>query len=89
MVCQMLKLDTIVGEREIPAPGGWPFDKTAVIVWAAILAETRLKSFKRQRDKFVCEAKIEVLANVLANALGMASTYWVLEARAVVEEEGS
>jgi hypothetical protein len=70
------------------APGGWVFDKTAVIAWARLLNETRQKDFRRQRDKFMSEAKIEVLANVLANAIGMASTYWILRAREIVKGEG-
>jgi len=83
---QMLTLDTVMGPREIVAPGG-SFDKTATIAWARLLTETRNKDFKRQRDKFMCEAKIEVLSIVLANAVGMASFYWVMTAREIVAEE--
>lgn len=67
----------------IIAPDEWTFDETATEVWYWLLAETRRKEFKRQRDKFTCEAKIEVLANILANVLGMAGAYWVLQAREI------
>ncbi len=80
---QRIPIDTISGVSLILAPAGWAFDKTATIAWARLLTETRIKDFKRQRDKFTTEAKISVLALVLANAIGMADTYWVLRAREI------
>lgn len=85
---QELTLDTMMGPRPIAAPAGWEFDKTAVIAWSKLIEETRTKDFKRLRDKFMVEAKIEALANVLACSLGMATHYWVMAAREIAKEGG-
>jgi hypothetical protein len=87
---QTLTLDTLAGPRPVPAPDGWRFEKTAVIVWAKLLEFTREARgpFKRQRDQFVVEGQIEALANVLASAIGMAPFYWQQEARRIVGREG-
>lgn len=52
-----------------------------------LVVQTRMKGFKRQRDKFTAEAKIDVLSILLANTMGMAPTYWVLTAREIVSTE--
>jgi hypothetical protein len=45
------------------------------------LASESAKPQKRQRDKFVLDGQIEILGIVIANSLGMASFYWVSEAK--------
>lgn len=86
---QTLMLDTITGPRSILAPTGWEFDKTATIVWARLLTLYRRanKPFKTQRDRLVHDGKIEIIALVLASALGMATPYWQNAARDIVRAE--
>lgn len=74
----------IVGREEIQAPDHSNFDRGSIEMWYWLLVYTRKKDFIRQRDKFVNEGKIEVLANCLANCNGMAGTYWILQAREIV-----
>jgi ribosome modulation factor len=81
---QWLKVDTILGVREVKAPDGWIFDRTAITAWLWIVSfqhDLLTKDFKRARDRHVLVGKVEALALVLANSLGMAGTYWELEAK--------
>lgn len=89
MADQTLILDTIAGPREITAPAGWNFDRTAISVWAALIRFTRdsMKPQKRARDGYVLAGKIGVLSNILANVLGMAEPYWEQQARDAVRKE--
>ena len=85
---QTLILATLSGPKPILAPAGWEFDETAIIVWARLLQLTNesRRPFKRQRDKFVVAGQIEILAIILANALGMATPYWEQAALEFVEQ---
>jgi len=79
---QVLMLDTVMGPQPRFAPDGWTFDKTAVIAWARILFYAKsikdidLKPKMTQKDIARLEAKLDVLADVLATSLGMAPFYW-------------
>jgi hypothetical protein len=86
---RFLTLQTIVGPKAVPAPEKWKFDKTTTIVWAKLLELARdyIGPFQRQRDKYVAEGQIDVLANVLANSLGMADYYWRRQALDIAEGE--
>lgn len=84
---QTLTIDSPFGPREILAPAGWDFNSTDARVWSKLLDLTRNTQFKTKRDEAVNNAQIEVLANVLANCLGMAAFYWVKVAREFVEKE--
>lgn len=84
---QILMLDTIMGPQPRYAPARWEFDKTAVIAWCALLHQVEeLARPQRRRTRLMhhrIDGKIEVLCNVLANALGMASTYWLNQAEEI------
>ncbi len=82
----MFSIDTIAGKKQIPAPTG-AMDKTAISVWVWLLNHTgdlialRENPKAKKVDIAVTEGKINALAVVLANAVGMAATYWEMEAR--------
>ena len=82
----VVSIDTITGKKEIPAPTGG-LDKTAISVWLWLLNHTEdhlillEDPIAKKRDIAVAEGKINALAIVLANAVGMASSYWEMEAR--------
>lgn len=80
---QIVLIDTIMGPKPLRAPDGWEFDKTGVIVWAALLSAVRLKP-TLGKDKHAREQLIFSLANILSSALGMASPYWIEQAGIVV-----
>lgn len=86
---QILTLPPLAADRQLPAPGGWKFDATAVLVWSALLQHVResrdLRTMRLKRDLFVCESRIYLLANLLSNALGMAPPYWTSAAEAYAE----
>lgn len=85
---QTLILDTICGPKPILAPDDWKFDKSATIVWSTLLRYTceQRHTPKSKRDGFVLAGKIDALANVLANSLGMATYYWITQARAIAHD---
>jgi hypothetical protein len=85
---QWVTLDTIVGPKQLPAPDGWQFGKTDVIVWARLMDCVEIRQqgvLKRRRDEHVFDGKIDELANVLANAHGMASPYWINAAKELTD----
>lgn len=87
---KMLDLETIGGPKEVPAPDGYDYDKTATIAWARLLDLTREmhgQRMHRQSQKYFhrVDAKMEILAVVLASSLGMAAPYWYQRAREILE----
>jgi hypothetical protein len=85
---QTLTRDTIAGTQQLQAPAGWEFDATAVLVWSTLVQRTREMHGPGARRRtrlahFRLDGQIEELANVLANALGMAAPYWYDAAREV------
>ena len=89
MQTQTITIDTIMGPKEILAPEGWVFDKTATITWWKLLWATRegFTPFKLQRDKQHWSGKIDALSSVLATSLGMAAFYWEQTALEMIVEE--
>lgn len=81
---QILKIDTLVGPKDLRAPAGWDFDETAIHVWSALLAETR-RSPILARDKHAQRWACDLLGNILANTLGMASFYWTEAAKTLTK----
>ena len=79
---QILQIDTLAGKKPMAAPRGWTFNKTDKIVWVQLCARVRdrQKPQKLKRSQYELEAKIDALAIVLANSLGMASHYWMVKA---------
>lgn len=66
------------GDELIPAPSGWKFDDGTTEAWYWLVAFSRSDiRFKTKRDAYVNDARREILAQVLANTLGMASPYWL------------
>lgn len=84
---QIIMLDTLVGPKPLRTPAGWKFDKTATHVWAALLREQRRSKFKLARDRHARDIAVGMLANILANAIGMASVYWTQAAKEIVDEK--
>lgn len=85
---QRLILDTLAGKKEIAAPAGWDFDKTAIITWAKLLELVDLMHTERGRPARRTKAffhrldgQIQILSEVLASALGNAAPYWYDQAR--------
>lgn len=97
MPYQKITKDGIFGETSIYAPAGWEFDKTAVEVWWRLTQEVtdRLNVSghpkpSRKLERFIDNRsqRIDALACVLSNSLGMASFFWVMEATKVARAEG-
>ena len=63
------------------------FDPTSLECWVWLLVTSREKKFRLKRDKIINDAKIEILAQVLANTNGMSTFYWTMLARDAVTEE--
>ena len=85
---QKFTIETILGKSTLYAPEGWEFDKTAVEVWWHLLMETTdmlaskgKNGRKAQRFMENRLERIDALACVLADSLGMASHYWVMQAQ--------
>lgn len=86
---QTLTYDSIAGPQSIKAPAGWTFDSTQTSVWLWLCAHTRTRSsgkLKTQKEIRFVEGKIDALAQILANTLGMAAFYWQQAAKVVVSE---
>jgi hypothetical protein len=87
---KLVSVDTISGPKPIPAPDGWDYNKTDVTVWLWLLnktselndAMTNKKS--KVRDRHGLNEQINILAIVLGNAVGMSSSYWIMEARRIL-----
>ncbi|QIG66768.1 hypothetical protein EVB27_098 [Rhizobium phage RHph_TM16] len=86
---QVLTVDTIAGPKKIKAPADWVFDTTAVTAWLWICNyqhDLLTKKFRSIKERTYVEGKIEGLAVVLANAIGMAAAYWSMESKKYAEE---
>lgn len=88
------ELDTLVGKQEFPVPDYLKLDKTGKICWMHLLysvkewdklrqSEHLTRKETKKRDRL--SEKTDILSNVLARTYGMASTYYVLEARRMQE----
>lgn len=80
-----ITIDTIAGRKQILAPAGWQYDKTARIAWTWMLntVADMTPPPKLVREQHVLDGELHVLAIVMANSLGMAAHYWEQEAKRI------
>jgi hypothetical protein len=91
---QTVTTDTIVGPKTYNAPAGWAFDNTLrVSVWLALRSNVREEVRRgrhvspRSHEALERRARIQCLANLLANDLGKSLSYWLDEADRIVRAE--
>src|SRR3546814_112529 len=84
---QILKVRTILGPKDIPAPADFDFDTTGTIVWIKLvhLAREAKLPIKIHQARYVLEGQMAVLALVLSNSLGFTTWYWMKAANEFAE----
>ena len=78
-----VEIDSIMGPRRLPAPQMTLPDKTSIHCWSRLLAASRrlgAGGYKTKRAEADDRVQVGILALVLANAVGMAPPFWVMEA---------